>query len=174
MVVVTRVVRNGPPANVIGVNVCRVSGKLPNQGCGSVPVVHDDGNVENRSMIYTEYFVRGTQPTTTCPLHEAPGFMDRLAGVFGKDSGNPVPAGEVGSRLPPPTSTSGASATPAAPEPKPEQKVETEEPKKKRGFWSRIFGRGDDDKNKEEERKKEEQRKKEEERKKKPPIKPGG
>ena len=68
--------------------------------------------------------------------------------------------------LPPPTaSTSGAPATvsPNAPATATAEKVE--EPKKKRGFWGRIFGRGDDDKKKEEERKKEEEeRKKAEER----------
>ena len=160
------------PANVIGVNVCRLSGKLPNQGCGSVHVAHEDGSVESRSMIYTEYFVRGTQPTTTCPLHDGASFMERLAGIFGKETGTPVSAEEIGARLPPATSTTGGIATsPTPPEPKREEKEKaepsTEEPKKKRGFWSRLFGRSDDEKKKEEERKKEEQ--------KKPPVKrPGG
>ncbi len=79
------------PANVVGVNVCRMSGKLPAGGCDSVSVVDRDGQVENRSMVYTDYFVRGTEPTTLCPLH-SPSFSDRLAGVFGKDSGMPVAA----------------------------------------------------------------------------------
>jgi hypothetical protein len=116
-------------------------------------------------MIYTEYFVRGTQPDTECPLHRV-GFGERLAGIFGKDVGTPVSVDDAG--LPPPTASTsgtpatvtpgGASATVTA------EKVE--EPKKKRGFWGRIFGRGDDEENKkEEERKKqEEERKKAEER----------
>jgi len=70
----------------------------------------------------------------------------------------PVSAEAAG--LPPATTstsgTPGAAATPA--EATAENKVE--EPKKKRGFWSRVFGRGgeDEDKKKEEERKKAEER----------------
>ena len=71
------------PSNIVGANVCRVSGKLPNGGCDSVEVVNRDGVTETRSMIYTEYFVKGTQPTTLCPLHPSPSFMDQIAGLFG-------------------------------------------------------------------------------------------
>ena len=152
------------PANVTAVNVCRLSGKLPNQGCGSVPVVMNDGFVENRSLIYTEYFVRGTQPTTMCPIHEGHSFVEKLAGIFGKDLGKPVSVGEVGS-VPPASSTSGSVAV-TREQPKPDDKAQTvkpEESKKKKGFWSRLFGRGEDDKKKEEEEKK----KQEEEKKKK-------
>jgi 1A family penicillin-binding protein len=164
------------PANVVGLNVCRVSGKLPNENCGDVPVVLEDGQVERRSMIYTEFFVRGTQPTTICPIHQSPSFVERLAGIFGKEVGTPVPAEEVGPRLPPPTSTTGPPAAvrgeDATREAEKTQKVE--EPKKKRGFWSRVFGSRSDEEEKkraEEEKKREEQRKKNE---KKPPVKPPG
>ena len=87
------------PANVIGVDVCRMSGKLPNGGCNSVEVVARDGSLETRSMVYTEYFVRGTQPTIVCPLHPSSSFMDHLAGLFGKDADKPAAADEAG--LPP-------------------------------------------------------------------------
>jgi penicillin-binding protein 1A len=154
------------PSNVVGVNVCRMSGKLPAGGCDHVLVINRDGLAENRSMIYTEYFVRGTQPDTECPLHGGPSFGDRLAGIFGKDVGTPVSVDAVG--LPPAASTTGtpahpttASSAPASPD---SAEVKAEEPKKKRGFWSRIFG--GDDKKKEEEKRKEEERKREEERKK--------
>jgi penicillin-binding protein 1A len=155
------------PSNVVTANVCRVSGKLPNEGCESVLVTSRDGAIEKRSMIYTEYFVRGTQPSDTCALHQPISFMDRLAGIFGKESGTPVSAEELGLPAPHPASTTG-SAPPASTadrrEVAPEAgRAETsvEEPKKKRGFWSRIFGRGDkdDEKRKEEERKKQEQKK---------------
>ena len=79
------------PSNVVGVNVCRVSGKLPNDGCDSVEVVNRDGGTESRSMIYTEYFVNGTQPTDVCPLHPSASLMDKLAGLFGAHSEPPVP-----------------------------------------------------------------------------------
>ena len=152
------------PANVIGLNVCRVSGKLPNGGCNSVEVINRDGNTETRSMIYTEYFVKGTQPTELCPLHPSPSFMDRIAGLFGagESVGTPVRAEDAG--LPPAQSgTSGARASappPAADAHKGEpSKEKVEEQPKKRGFWSRLFGKDDkkEDSNKKEDPKKKKQ-----------------
>jgi 1A family penicillin-binding protein len=154
------------PSNVVGANVCRVSGKLPSRGCDNVLVVNRDGLTEHRSMIYTEYFVRGTQPDSECPLHSSLSFGERLAGIFGKDVGTPVSVDAVG--LPPTASTTGAPARPpvasAEVPSSTSSEVKAEEPKKKRGFWSRIFGAGDDDKKKEEEKRKEEERKREEQR----------
>jgi 1A family penicillin-binding protein len=154
------------PASVIGTNVCRISGKLPAGGCDKVDVVNRDGFVESRSMIYTEYFVKGTQPTTSCPLHGDASFIDALAGVFGKDHGPPpVPVDATG--LPSTSrgvSTSGApapaSGEPAAGQTPPPPTTEQAEPPKKRGFWSRVFGGGDRDKKKDEDKKREEERKK--------------
>ena len=164
------------PASVVGVNVCRISGKLPNEGCDHVEVINRDGFVETRSMVYTDYFVRGTQPTTVCPLHEKRSFMDAIAGVFGKDTGAPpVPVDATG--LPAATGTSTSGATPAASSASPAAKAApspaTEEtasrPAKKRGFWSRVFGIGgkeDEDKRDAAQRKADEQRKREEAQKK--------
>jgi penicillin-binding protein 1B len=139
--------------------VCRISGKLPAGGCDHVEVVNRDGFVEKRSMIYTEYFVKGTQPTEECPLHPDRGFLDALAGVFGKDSGPPpMPVGATGlPAAPPPPHSAGTAGAPAQPAPAEAEPA----PQKKRGFWSRIFGGGkkEDDK-KDEDRKKEEQKKK--------------
>ena len=154
------------PKDVVGVNVCRVSGKRPNGGCDSVEVISRDGFVESRSMIYTEYFVKGTEPKDMCPLHGGRSLLDRLAGVFGAgQETRPVSAEEVGMPEPRPTSTAGAPAPPAPAPPaaappaaKPAPPKVEEEPKK-RGFWSRVFGRGGDDKKKDE---------------KKDPKKPGG
>jgi penicillin-binding protein 1A len=159
------------PAGVIGLNVCRMSGRLPVGGCDSVSVLDRDGVVAKRSMVYNEYFVRGTEPTGLCPLH-GPSFTDRLAGVFGKEVGVPVSAEDVG--LPPAAaSTSGTSANgPVTTESTRDAKVE--EPKK-RGFWGRIFGRGEEEnERKKEEERKEEERKKDEERRKAGARPPGG
>jgi penicillin-binding protein 1A len=146
------------PANVIGVNVCRVSGKLPNTGCGNVMVTDRDGNLETRSMIYTDYFVKGTPPTTLCPLHEQ-NLIDALAGAAGVQVGAPVSAEQAAFPPPPPASTSGSAASVPA-EPVTSGDTIEQPQKKKRGFWSRIFGGGDDkDKKKKDE---------------KPPKKPGG
>ncbi len=61
-----------PPPDVVGVTICRVSGQLPNAGCGSVASFTPDGFYETRSTLYTEYFVKGTEPTALCPIHTAP------------------------------------------------------------------------------------------------------
>ena len=159
------------PADVVVVNVCRMSGKLPNSGCDAVLVVNKDGGIETKSMIYGEYFARGTAPTTTCPLHESLSILDRVAGVFGKDNhGQPVPAEGTGLPAPPAASPNGSAA--GGPGEKPVEATGErvgEEPKKKRGFWSKVFGGSDtkaeDDKKREEERRKEEKRQEEERRK---------
>ena len=131
------------PANVVGVNVCRISGKLPNDGCTKVEVLNRDGGTESRSMVYTEYFVNGTQPTELCPLHPAGSLMDRLAGLFGGGRPEaPVTPDQAG--LPAEhTGTSGASSHPPTASHGEEVKggTVTDETPKKRGFWSKVFGK---------------------------------
>ena len=150
------------PSTITALNVCRVSGLLPSSGCNAVQVVNREGLVETRSMIYTEYFVKGTQPSETCPLHESPSFLDRLAGIFGKDNhGTPVSTDQAGIPTAPGTTgttpTPPAGATPKASSPEnAKEDTTTEEPKKKRGFWSKVFGVGKD---KDKEKKSEERKK---------------
>jgi hypothetical protein len=110
-------------------------------------------------MIYTEYFVKGTQPTALCPLHPDTSFMDRLAGVFGGGDHpeTAVKADEAG--LPPEhTGTSGASrpvsAVPALGAEEPEKASDADDSPKKRGFWGRLFGKGGSDDKKPAEKKK--------------------
>ena len=123
-----------PPATVSTATVCRLSGKLATDGCQDVEVLNKNGDKERRSMVYTEYFSRGTEPTAYCDLHPTHGIISRIAGLFGEDKPAPphieyVPAPVV------PAATAGAVERVDDP-PQP--------PKKKRGFWSRLFGRGDD------------------------------
>ena len=142
------------PAGVIGTNVCRISGKLPAGGCDHVEVVNRDGFLEKRSMIYTEYFVKGTQPTDQCPLHEDRGFLDALAGVFGRDSGPPPHAG----RRDRPAGAAGSAEHRRAPRERPPRQPllrRPSRPPKKRGFWSRVFGGGQERQDKKEEEQKE-------------------
>ncbi|TMG79755.1 MAG: PBP1A family penicillin-binding protein, partial [Betaproteobacteria bacterium] len=51
------------PATVVPVAVCRMSGKLPTDGCRGAVVYDADGLPTDKPMVYTEYFVRGTEPT---------------------------------------------------------------------------------------------------------------
>jgi penicillin-binding protein 1A len=93
------------PEGIVAQTVCRVSGKLAVEGCSAVEVTNDAGEVEVRSMAYTEFFRRGTAPTDYCPLHSAapdtgaedpggerkPGFWSRLLGLGRKDE-KPAPS----------------------------------------------------------------------------------
>jgi penicillin-binding protein 1A len=149
-----------PPATVTSANICRLSGKLPNESCDGAPVLNGDGTVSKRSMVYTEYFVRGTEPVEICPLHRQifPGIL--------------ATTGQLPEPTPPaaPASVTAAGASPASPgvvtggiltagpaeTPAP---AAAEAPtERRRGFWSRIFRRGNDDRKNEDQKKEEERR----------------
>jgi penicillin-binding protein 1A len=143
------------PSDVAGANVCRVSGKLANSGCGSVISVTADGYLESRSQVYTEYFAKGTAPTSLCPIHPNPAYVDSLGAVAtsGQVPANPTTL---------PSAQPEAGAQPAAlpgspPQPGAAKAEPADQPR--RGFWSRLF-RGDKPSDKD--------------KKKPPPKKPGG
>jgi 1A family penicillin-binding protein len=133
-----------PPKGLVGIAVCRMSGKLPDVGCMDVEVVSDTGEVTHKSMVITDYFLRNKVPTEVCPLHPGGNLFTTMAGWFGKEMPKPVSASEAGV----PTQ----SAPGVAPDPSPNVDPRANEtprkaedaPKKKRGFWSRLFGKGKD------------------------------
>jgi membrane carboxypeptidase/penicillin-binding protein len=140
------------PANVVGVNVCRVSGKLPNYGCANVQTVDEFGNVETKSMVYTDYFVKGTQPTTICPVHDtmfasAEGTPPVIG--TGDRATLPLPGAQGTTGVTPPPVTGGILDKDAkdADKNKDKDKDDKSDPKKK-GFWRRIFGGKDNIKDK--------------------------
>ncbi|MFT3828052.1 MAG: PBP1A family penicillin-binding protein [Chitinophagaceae bacterium] len=130
-----------PPQGVVSAEICRMSGHLATEGCAHADVIDADGRLTQRSMIYTEYFASGTEPTATCEIHARRGFFGTLATVLtGLPERPPIPHVERDS-VPPPVVA-------AVDVPPPAQASDDEEPKKKRGFWSRVFGIGrsqDDD-----------------------------
>ena len=83
------------PRDVVPVQVCRLSGLLPAEACRNAASISPTGAITHKSMVYTEYFVRGTEPQQTCALHTAeylyaePAFsvtaFDGLGGVLGVD-----------------------------------------------------------------------------------------
>jgi membrane carboxypeptidase/penicillin-binding protein len=141
------------PPDVTSATICRLSGALATDSCRDAVVFDDEGVVSDRSMVYTEYFVRGTEPRTYCPIHN--GYESssawRVTGTDGDDRVRAVahdaererrsderrpderpvstetvqPPGVTGGIVPTPTE---APAT-ATPQPQ------------KRGFWGRIFRR---------------------------------
>jgi 1A family penicillin-binding protein len=117
------------PSGLTAVSVCRLSGQLPTPSC---------------DRVITEYFARGSGPTEVCQLH-GPFANGQLAAAFPGASpatvDMPQPAVQhtdapAVAASQPPTDVVTAKETP-------------EEPKKKRGFWGRIFGRDDKPKSKE-------------------------
>jgi len=138
-----------PPDDIVSVSICRLSGKRPAPGCDSAHVVLDDGTTAERSTVMTEYFVRGTEPQDTCNLHVGRSLFARV-GDWLREA--PTVAHE---QRPEVAATPPASPAPAANAARGSAEVRAAEtPAKKRGFWSRIFGRGD----KGEEKKKDEKR----------------
>ena len=121
------------PRDVVTAEVCRLSGRLATDGCTHADVVDDAGRLTERSMVYTEYFASGTEPLASCDIHGSRGFFGRLVLALG------------GGALPPPhvaDTSLPTSPTPAVQAPVPTAERSEEPPRKKRGFWSRVFGGG--------------------------------
>ena len=121
------------PSEVTTASVCRLSGKLATEGCQDVEVVNNKtGQLEHRSMVYTDYFTGGSEPTTYCDQHPTRGLMTKLAGLFGAGDAPPAPPHVDDVVVPAAMGANGAAPSlERAPEPP---------TVKKRGFWSKIFG----------------------------------
>jgi membrane carboxypeptidase/penicillin-binding protein len=126
------------PEGITTASVCRMSGRLATEDCRDVEVVNKDGELERRSMVYTDYFARGTEPTTYCDVHQPRGVMTKIADFLGGQQ-QPAPA-HAHDPGPPsvPTATTGTTTATTI------ERIESppEAPTKRRGFWGRIFGGG--------------------------------
>jgi hypothetical protein len=123
--------RLSPPRDLVAVEVCRLSGALPGEGCRNAASIGPTGAVTFKSMVYTEYFVRGTEPLQTCAIHAAdyvpyqePVFsataFDGLGGVLGVDpvvASQPPSSRDAGTPVVPPAALPDAALpAPAPPE----------------------------------------------------------
>jgi membrane carboxypeptidase/penicillin-binding protein len=128
------------PSGVTTASVCRLSGKLATEGCADVETVGKHDELVRKSMIYNEYFNRGTEPTSFCELHPTRGILGKIAGIFGTEKPAPPHVQDT----PASTDTGTVTASVAVSTGGNVEHVETppEAPKKKRGFWSRLFGKG--------------------------------
>jgi 1A family penicillin-binding protein len=131
-----------PPPGITSATVCRISGKLATEGCQDVEVVTKDDRIEHRSMVYTEYFARGTAPTSYCDLHPTHNILTKIAAVLGAETPSPARVDQTGT--PTPAATSGTTAPAGAVVTEASEIVPSPPVKKKRGFWSRVFGIGKD------------------------------
>jgi penicillin-binding protein 1A len=152
-----------PPKGVVATNVCRLSGKRPVEGCSGATYITDTGDYATSSSVYTEYFVKGTQPADYCEIHAARSIDSRVAGVWlgTSPSAAAQERAEIAAALPDADREDVRHADRPADQQAQDAQTAPEQ-KKKRGFWSKVFGVGGDD----DERKKENRdRKKENERK---------
>jgi membrane carboxypeptidase/penicillin-binding protein len=120
------------PSNITSATICRLSGKLATDSCHE-NVTDAHGGTSSQSTVYTEYFVTGTEPTESCPIHRriisSP--FKALAALISPS--HSAPAQESVAPQPP------ARSAEAAPAPQQQPQQQPEQPKK-RGFWSRVFG----------------------------------
>jgi len=150
------------PAGLITATVCRLSGALARPACREEVVFDDDGNVRG-SNVYTEYFIRGTEPRTYCPIHglyedSSWRFVSIGAGrapVATRETATQRPAPQEHAQSPapapapapptaaaqPPGVTGGVIAQSTAPQASPAPVPQTSPVRKKRGFWGKVFGR---------------------------------
>jgi penicillin-binding protein 1A len=135
-----------PPAGIVTASVCRLTGKLATEQCRDADVVNKYGEVERRSTVYTEYFARGTEPTTYCDGHQPRVDMLRMADYLGGQQ-QPVPhAGAPAVAPPAPTGTAGTT-TPGTTGTTIDSVESPKAPSSgKRSFWWRLLGRGRDNK----------------------------
>ncbi len=135
-----------PPPTVTSRTICRLSGKLATDGCSGVTVVDDSGNLTVKSMVYTDYFVRGTEPIEYCPLHTHAYGTGTVVATSGSSPAPPTPStpASLGSVVPPPTAAAVAEQTPATATPAAPGTGAANVPSEpsRRGFWSRFFRRG--------------------------------
>ncbi len=132
------------PAGIVTAQVCRLSGKRATDNCIGALSQTQDGVYQTGSTVYTEYFVRGTQPEEECDVHENPSIFSRIAGWIG---GAP-PAAATQERVYDRRAEADRQGdddhkVESRGDEKDEPQDVQEPPKKKRGFWSRVFGRGD-------------------------------
>ena len=121
------------PERINSATICRLSGKLATDACHE-NVTDARGNVTAASTAYTEYFVAGTEPTESCPIHRKllPAPLRALAALIS-------PSRDVA-----PQQAASAQTAPQAAEaapPPPQAPAQPEQPRK-RGFWSKVFGTG--------------------------------
>jgi membrane carboxypeptidase/penicillin-binding protein len=147
-----------PPPGVIAVNVCRVSGKRPVEGCQGATYLTDNGGYATSSTVYTEYFVKGTQPDDYCPIHSSPSFFGRVAEWMGSSPSAPSQERASEAMASPEHQTPDVRQADRDGNERAEVRTAEEPKKKKRGFWAKVFGVGRDDNDKRDEDKKKKNR----------------
>ena len=146
-----------PPDTITSANICRLSGKLPNEGCRSARGVEQRrlgvGPFDGLHRVFRARHRAGGPLSVS----HAP-FPRGLAtsGSIPEPTAPPPPAAAASAVTGGTAATTGAIAANPA---EPTLTLEEPAPPRRRGFWSRVFGRGPNN----EERKREEERRQQEE-----------
>ncbi|HEU4414772.1 MAG TPA: PBP1A family penicillin-binding protein [Candidatus Angelobacter sp.] len=111
-----------PPQGVVELTLDKATNQIATPSCP------DD---------YTTAFIDGTQPTQTCEQQAHGNVFQRIFGIEPKPTPTPPASNTVGTVAPNPAQTPGTQQNA-------QQQPEAE--KKKKGFWGRIFGSKDDNK----------------------------
>ena len=157
------------PPTVTSATICRLSGKLATDSCRYVASVDSDGYTSIESMAYTEFFVRGTQPSRYCDHHDQYESVGvRVASTIGGNeprasapTSGTEPRVSPTDREPSRVTTGGSRVSTGGGEPQPAAGVKapnqppavveaapqaepppTATPAQRNGFWSRVFRRG--------------------------------
>jgi penicillin-binding protein 1A len=118
------------PDVMVPVDICRVSGRRAHEAC------------QRAEVSYVELFAPGTAPVDECMTHSRWDLTDLIARDGPVDPGvEPLPppgaaVSNAADMMPVPARIVPASALP------PDEMPDAEPERKKRGFWSRLFGLG--------------------------------
>ena len=119
------------PSDVVGVEVDRVTGRRATDAC------------RRSGQVSFEYFAEGTEPIDMCPLHRFGGLQALATAPRVPAAAAVVASNVVTYEQASATESADAKVAPAA---VPAAAEAAPAPAKKRGFWSRVFGKGRDDK----------------------------
>jgi len=71
------------PEGIVAVEICRLTGALPTEGCHRVMTTGKDGLETEKDYVGAEYFRRGTEPQEYCTVHESMSIGERFRRFFG-------------------------------------------------------------------------------------------
>ena len=120
------------PDSIVGAEICPLSGKLATDACRRDP----------EARVYVEHFAHGTEPVDLCPYH----WQTRNAPFsLASSAAPPSVTGDPDRVRGVQAAADDLPAEPQVESAKPAATADAAQPKK-RGFWSRVFGRGGDKK----------------------------
>jgi penicillin-binding protein 1A len=117
------------PPGIVGIDVCRASGALATDACLQADAAARATG--SGTVVYTDYFVRGTEPTGYCVDHAQSGVASTVAAAFSTSERPMAPQLTLNPAEP--------VATVRTSEPTEPPKDLPEDAPRKRGFWSRVL-----------------------------------